>query len=151
MEIARQLSIFLNNEPGTLAEVCDELAKHEINIFALSISDTCDHSVIRMVVSDPKKASYLLEDRGVLVVENNVLVLENANKPGTMGGIARRLGKAGINIEYAYLATSPTAESGMAVIRVSDTKKAAKLLTKREEKAARKSAKKAKSKRAAAA
>ena len=143
MEIARQLSIFLNNKPGTLAEVCDELAKQQINIFALSISDTCDHSVIRMVVSDPKKASYLLEDRGVLVVENNVLVLENANKPGAMGGIARKLGKAKINIEYAYLATSPTAESGMAVIRVSDTKKAAKILAKREKKAAKKSAKKA--------
>ena len=145
MEIARQLSIFLNNKPGTLAEVGDELAKHKINIFALSISDTVDHSVIRMVVSDPQKATYLLEDRGVLVVENNVLVMENTNTPGTMAGIARALAKAKINIEYAYLATSPTAKTGMAVVRVSDTKKALKLLGKKEKKAEKKAAKSAKS------
>jgi hypothetical protein len=130
MEIARQLSIFLNNEPGTLADVCDELAKENINIFALSISDTTDHSLIRMVVSDPKRAVFLFEERGVLVVENNVVVMENANKPGTLGGIARALAKAKINIEYAYLATSPKARTGMAVLRVSHTKKALRVLTK---------------------
>ena len=67
------------------------------------------------------------------------------------GGIARKLGKAKINIEYAYLATSPTAKTGMAVIRVSDTKKAAKLLAKREKKAAKKSAKQPKAEPAPAA
>ncbi len=131
MEIARQLSIFLNNKPGTLADVCEELAKQKINIYALSISDTTDHSVVRMVVSDPQRASYLLEERGVLVVENNVLLIENDNKPGTLADIARDLAKAKINIEYAYLATSPRAKIGLAVIRVSDTKKAIKVLEKR--------------------
>src|SRR3954463_9321137 len=106
MEIARQLSIFLANKPGTLAKVCEELAKQKINIYALSISDTTDHSVIRMVVSDPQAALHLLGERGVLVVENNVLLLENANRPGTLAGIAHALAKAKINIEYAYLATS---------------------------------------------
>ena len=130
MEIARQLSIFLNNEPGTLAEVCDELAREKINIYALSISDTSDHSLIRLIVSDPKRAVFLFEERGVLVMENNVLVMENANKPGTLGGIAHALAKAKINIEYAYLATSPKAKSGMAVLRVSETKKALRVLEK---------------------
>ncbi len=132
MEIAHQLSIFLNNKPGTLAEVCDELAKEKINIFALSIADTSDYSLIRMVVSDPQRAIFLLEERGVLVVENKVLVLENANKPGTMARIAHALGDAKINIEYAYLATSPKAKSGMAVLRVSDTKRAQRVLAKLE-------------------
>lgn len=128
METARQLSIFLDNKPGTLAEVCNELANQKINIYALSISDTTDHSVVRLVVSDPQKASFLFEERGVLVVENNVLLMENANKPGTLANIAQKLGKAKINIEYAYLATSPSSKKGLAVLRVSDTKKALKVL-----------------------
>ena len=129
METAQQLSIFLANEPGTLADMCDELAKHSINIWALTISDTSDHSVVRMVVSDTEAALHLLGERGTLVVENKVLLLENANKPGTMGKVARQLAKAKINIEYAYLATSPKAKSGLAVLRVSDTKKAKKVLS----------------------
>lgn len=128
MEIARQLSIFLANKPGTLAKVCEELARQKINIYALSISDTSDHSVIRMVVSDTQKALHLLGERGVLVVENKVLMLENANTPGTMGGIAHLLAKAKINIEYAYLASSPNHDTGLAIVRVSDTKRAMKLL-----------------------
>ena len=128
METARQLSIFLANKPGTLAEVCDELANAKINIFALSISDTTDHSVVRLVVSDPQKASHLLGERGVLVVDNDVLLIENATKPGTLATIAQRLAKAKINIEYAYLATSPSSKKGLAVIRVSETKKALKVL-----------------------
>lgn len=63
-----------------------------------------------------------------MVVENNVLIMENSNKPGSLAAIARRLGKAKINIEYAYLANSPGSKKGLAVLRVSDTKKALKLL-----------------------
>lgn len=128
METARQLSIFLDNKPGTLADVCKELANAKINIFALSISDTTDYSVVRMVVSEPQKALHLLGERGVLVVDNDVLLIENANKPGTLAEIAQRLAKAKINIEYAYLATSPSSKRGLAVIRVSETKKALKAL-----------------------
>lgn len=129
MEIAIQLSVFLVNEPGTLAEVCESLAEHKINIFGLTISDTTDHAVVRMVVSDPTKAKFLLEERGVLVVENKVLVMENPNKPGALGSVAHKLAKGKINIQYAYLATSPKSSKGLAVLRVSDTKKALKLLT----------------------
>jgi hypothetical protein len=82
-----------------------------------------------MVVSDPLKASLLLGERGVLVIENKVLLIENANRPGTLAGIAHTLAKGKINIEYAYLATSPNSKSGLAVFRVSDTKKAVKLLS----------------------
>jgi hypothetical protein len=106
------------------------LTEAKINIFALTVSDTTDHSVVRMVVSDPKRALFLLGEGGVLVIENSVLLLENANKPGAFGEVARRLAKAKINIEYAYLATSPSSKKGLAVLRVSDTKKAAKALEK---------------------
>ena len=131
IEITNQLSVFLNNKPGTLAKVCDELAKADINIFALTISDTADHSVVRMVVSDWKKALLIFEERAVLAIENKVLMIENSNKPGSLGGIAARLGKAKINIEYAYLATSPGSKTGLLILRVDDTKKAFKVLKKK--------------------
>ena len=131
MEIVKQLSVFLANKPGTLADVCDELAKAGINIFALTISDTADHSVVRMVVSNPHKALAIFEERGVLTVESKVLVIENNNKPGSLAKIATRLAKAKINIEYAYLATSPGSKKGMLVLRVDDTKGALKVLKKK--------------------
>lgn len=130
MEITKQLSVFLANKPGTLADVCDELAKAGINIFALTISDTADHSVVRMVVSDPEKALSIFEERGVLTVVSKVLAVENDNKPGALARIATRLAKAKINIEYAYLATSPGAKIGLLIMRVDDTKKALKVLKK---------------------
>ena len=130
MEIATQLSVFIENRPGTLAAICDELAKHGLNIYALTISDTVDHAVVRMVVSEPRKALTLFEERGVLTIENKVLVLENSNKPGSLSKIAAKLAKAKINIEYAYLATRPGEKKGLLVLRTDDTKKTAKLLRK---------------------
>ncbi len=129
MEITTQLSVFLSNKAGTLAAVCDELAAAKINIFALTISDTIDHAVVRMVVSDPLKALHLFGDHGVLAVETKVLMLENNNKPGSLATIAEKLAKAKINIEYAYLATSPVAKTGLLILRVKKPKKALKILS----------------------
>jgi hypothetical protein len=110
--------------------VCDELAKAKINIYALTISDTVDHSVVRMVVSDTNRALMILGERGVLVVENDVLMIENSNKPGSLARIAHRLSEAKINIEYAYLATSPNSVKGLLILRPSNTKKALEVLSK---------------------
>ena len=131
MEIAKQLSVFLDNKPGTLAKVCEALADAKINIYALTISDTIDHAVVRMVVSDPIRALHIFGDRGVLVVENDVLMLENGNKPGALANIAQKLAKARINIEYAYLATSPGAKLGLLILRVKNPAKAFELLSAR--------------------
>lgn len=131
MEIINQISVFLANKPGTLAAVCEELEKAKINILALTITDSVDHSVIRMVLSDPMRGLSIFEERGVLAVENKVLMIENDNKPGSLGRIAARLAKAKINIEYAYLATSPKAKQGLLILRTDDTKKALKVLQKK--------------------
>jgi hypothetical protein len=128
METATQLAVFLSNRPGALARVCEALAEAEINIHALSISDTVDHSVVRMVVSDPTKALMLLGERGVLALENEVLVMETANEPGVLAKIADRLAKAKINIEYAYMATSAKAPKGLIVLRPSDVERARQAL-----------------------
>ena len=129
MEIKTQLALFLANKPGTLAAVCDALAEEEINIFGLTISDTVDHAVVRMVVSDYKKALSIFEERGTLVIENEVLMLEHDNKPGTLSKIAKKLAAEKVNIEYAYLATAPSAEKGVLIFRPDNLKKAFEILS----------------------
>src|SRR6058998_1578121 len=100
IETATQLAVFLSNRPGALARVCDALAKAGINIHALATSDTVDHSVIRMVVSDPTKALMLLGESGVLALENDVLMIESGNEPGALAHITDQLAKNKVNIEY---------------------------------------------------
>ena len=109
MKIVEQLALFLENRPGTLASVCDALAEARVNIYGLTVSDTVDHAVVRMVVSDTHKAMAVFEAHGTLVVENEVLMIENDNKPGSLSRIAKTLAAHRINIEYAYLASMPTA------------------------------------------
>jgi hypothetical protein len=129
METVTQLAVFLANKPGTLAAVCDALASEKINIFALTVSDTIDHAVVRMIVSDPKRALSIFEQHGTLVVENDVLLLEQDNKPGTLSEIAKKLADKNVNIEYAYLATAKTSRKGLLVLRPNDLKKAIEILS----------------------
>ncbi len=128
IEQATQLAIFLSNRPGALARVCEEFARAEINIHALTISDTVDHSVVRLVVSDPMKALMILGEGGMIALESEVLMIESDNEPGTLANISDRLAKAEVNIEYAYLATSSKAETGLMVLRVTDPEKAQRVL-----------------------
>jgi hypothetical protein len=128
VHITTQLSLFLENRPGTFARVCDALRKAKINIFAFTTSDTVDHSVVRMVVSDTRKALLLFEEHGTLVVENEVLMIEGENKPGSLAQIAQKLADAKINIEYAYCATTPDQKTGLLILRASNCKKALKVL-----------------------
>jgi hypothetical protein len=128
IESATQLAVFLANRPGALARVCEALAKAEINIHALATSDTVDHSVVRMVVSDPTKALMLLGEAGVLALESDVLMIETDNKPGVLAKIAERLAESKVNIEYAYLAGSPKAAKGLIILRPSDVEKAQNVL-----------------------
>jgi hypothetical protein len=125
---ATQLAVFLANRPGALTRVCAALAQEAINIHALTTSDTVDHSVVRMVVSDPTKALMLLGEAGVLALEGDVLMIEGENKPGVLEKIAARLAEARVNIEYLYLTSSAEAQRGLLVLRPSDLDKAQRVL-----------------------
>ncbi len=129
MRIVEQLAVFIANKPGTLVEVCEALAADRVNIYGLTISDTVDHAVVRMVVSDTRKALAIFESRGTLVVETEVIMIENDNKPGSLSRIAKALASHKINIEYAYLASMPTAKKGLLILRVQDPRKVLKLLS----------------------
>jgi hypothetical protein len=128
MQITKQLAIFLDNRPGTLARVCETLAADKINIYAISTSDTVDHTVIRMVVSDYRKALAIFEEHGTLVVEDDVVMVEGDNRTGALAKIAHKLSAAKVNIEYAYCATPPDAKKGLLILRVNNAKKALKAL-----------------------
>jgi len=128
MQITKQLAIFLDNRPGMLARVAEALAEASINVYAITTSDTVDHTVIRMVVSDYRRAMHVFEEHGTLVVEDDVLMVEGSNKPGEIARIAHELAEAKINIEYCYSATPPNAKQGLLIMRVSNPAKALKVL-----------------------
>jgi hypothetical protein len=128
MQITKQLAVFLDNRPGMLARLADALAQAKVNIFAITTSDTVDHSVIRLVVSDYRRAIHVFEEHGTLVVEDDVLMVDASNKPGELARIGHRLAAAKINIEYCYSATSPDARKGLLILRVSNPVKALKVL-----------------------
>jgi hypothetical protein len=129
METATQLAVFLENRPGALARVCEALAKAGVNIHALTVSDTVDHAVVRMIVSDATKALMLFGERGVLAFENEVLIIEAPNEMGVLGKITDALSRAEVNIEYAYFATIGTSPKGIIILRPSDIGKARQALT----------------------
>src|SRR5437660_9674388 len=124
VETATQLAVFLAKRPGSLARVSETLANAGINIYALATSDTVDHTVVRMVVSNPTQALMLLGEAGVLALETDVLTIETANEPGVLAKIAERLAEAEVNIEYAYLAGDRGSGKGLIVLRPSDVEKA---------------------------
>jgi hypothetical protein len=128
MHLTKQLAIFLDNRPGTLARLADALAEAKINIYAITTSDTVDHSVIRLVTSDYRKALHVFEEHGALAVEDDVILIDGSNKPGELARIAHKLADAKINIEYCYSATPPDAKKGLLIMRVSNPARALKVL-----------------------
>ena len=124
MRVETQLSLFLENRAGVLAEVAADLARHGISIRALTVANLADHAVVRLIVSEPQKAVHLLGDRGVLVTTSPVLAIDMPDEAGALASMARRLGRAGVNIEYAY-GSAPAGGARAAVyLHASDLRKA---------------------------
>ncbi|MCP4265199.1 MAG: amino acid-binding protein [Candidatus Brocadiaceae bacterium] len=128
MPIVKQLTILLQNNPGALSNVCSDLASKDINILAMSVLDTIDSGLIRMVVDDHENAVKALGDAGLNVIETDVLSLEMTHKPGTLAEITRQLSKAKINIEYAYVSVPPGDGTSIGIFWVSNLKKATEIL-----------------------
>jgi len=127
VEVVEQLSVFLENKPGVLADVCKALAEGGVNLRAISVSDTVDHAVVRLVTTEPGIARSILERGGALVVETNVLVLTLANEPGALAEVAGKLSEAKVNIEYSY-GSAGGEDAGILVLRVRDIEKAKQAL-----------------------
>ncbi len=128
MPIQKQLSIFLANRPGMLAHICSILAEADINIMALSIHDTVDNAVVRLVLDNPTKALLLLEQEEIYIMEQDVVILPVDNQPGILAKIAQKLGHADINIQYAYCTAATNQISGCIVLRTDQPEAAVECL-----------------------
>lgn len=125
----KQISAFVENKSGKLAEITGYLNDAEINIRAFAISDTADFGILRMIVSDPERAEEILQDNQVSVSITEVLVVSIPDVRGSFAQCVKVLAQAGENIEYAYAFLTPEAGCATVIIRVDDPKVAAKALS----------------------
>jgi len=128
MPIAKELTIRLEDTPGTLAQCCRPLAESDVNILAFQAFEREGQSVIRMVVDDPVTAKKLLDADRIYYTETEVAQVVLPHRSGELFRATSRLGKAGININYAYCGTEPGTNMSLVVFGVSDVAKAASLL-----------------------
>ena len=124
-----QLSAFLANEPGTLYSAVSAISDAGINMRALSVADTRDFGILRIIVSDPDKARRILED-STTVAETPVIAVRMADQAGALKAILSILEQAGINIEYVYAFTTAGKDSAYVVLRVNDIEGAEEILRK---------------------
>jgi len=124
----RQISVFLENKIGRLAEITQILGNKEINIRALAIADTTEFGILRMIVDRPQKAYQALEERGFTVSQTEVVVVEVEDKPGGLAQVMAILGKEGINVEYLYAFVAPKGRGALVVLKIEEKKATVDLL-----------------------
>jgi hypothetical protein len=120
----KQLSLFLENKPGALSTPVKLLADARINILTLSMAETQQYGILRLIVREWEPAKELLEKNGLLVKMTDVLAIEVADRPGGLAEILAALEKAGINVEYMYAFTLRRESKGLLVFRFDDPDKA---------------------------
>lgn len=98
-----QLSVFVENKPGHLADTLGALAAGDVNVLSFTIADTADYGILRLVVDDTKRAKELLSEGGYAVVEHPVVCALLPNRPGVLGAVSRLVSDYGLDIEYIYL------------------------------------------------
>lgn len=119
----QQLSIFLENKSGRLAEIANILSQGCVNIRAVSLADTTDFGIVRLIVDDVDKAVELLKQEGITAVKTDVVVVEAMDKPGGLAKILNVLKNTNVNIEYLYSITAHH-EKAFIVFRFDDSSKA---------------------------
>jgi len=124
MRIIRQLTIFLENQPGMMAKICTIMKKSDINILAFTIFGTVDHGVLRMIVNNPVPALHALGRVGILVIDSDVIEIAAENRPGILEEITSALSKARVNVDYGYGSTNEKDGEHRFYLQVSDSKKA---------------------------
>jgi len=126
-----QISVFLENEAGRLANVAKILGGAEVNIRALSIADTADFGILRLIVDDPERAAAVLRGAGLTVSLTDVIAVEMPDRPGGLAQVLDALADARVNIEYMYAFVTQSAEGAVVVFRVDQLDEAIGALTAR--------------------
>lgn len=124
----KQISVFLENRAGRLWELCDILGKNDINMRALSIGESSDFGIVRMIVNDPDAAKQVLTDAGFTATETDVVAVVIPDVPGGLAKVLGVLKDAGRNVEYAYAFVARSEDKAIVSLRVEDVAGAQKAL-----------------------
>ena len=122
--MAKQISVFLENKSGRLAHVTRVLGDAGINIRALSIADTSDFGILRLIVNDPVKAYKILKEAGFTVSETEVIAVRMPDAPGGLAAVLDQMSEENLNIEYLYAFLGMTGDDALVIFKVEDIKKA---------------------------
>ena len=125
----KQLTVFVQNKKGTVVSVTDILSKNNINLRALSIAETQDFGILRLIVNDEKAAEAVLAENGYLIKVIDVVGVKIGDAPGKLTAALDVLDKADINVEYLYAFMARTEKHAYVVLRVEDNAVAEKVLT----------------------
>ena len=126
--LIKQLSVFVENKKGRLSEILGVLSDNNIDISALSIADTTEFGILRMIVSDPETAKQKLRESGVIVKTSNVIGMIVDDKPGALAKDIQLLSENGVTVEYTYAFLSRSHDNALVVLRADDNDKAEKIL-----------------------
>ena len=128
--LVKQISVFLENKSGRLAEVTRTLSENKIDIRALYIADTTEYGILRMIVDKPDEALKILSSAGFTVSSTNVIAITIADVPGTLDNALEVLSANKISVEYLYAFVGRASSDAIVVIRVEDPAQAVEVLTK---------------------
>ena len=123
-----QFSVFLVNKPGVLAQVTGALAKAKLNVVAMTLVDSQEHGVLRLVFEDRAAARAVLAKLNLPMTETEVLLLDLSNRPGALADVATLLGEEHVNINYAYCTSGAPGGRTTGIFKVADSKKAMHVL-----------------------
>ena len=126
----KQLSIFMENRAGRMAEIARQLGEARINIRALSLADTSDFGILRLIVNDVDKAMKILRDSGHTVSLTEVVAVEVPDSPGGLASVLEPLRESGVNVEYMYAFVEKATDKAVVIFRFEDVDAAIKALSK---------------------
>jgi hypothetical protein len=129
METAKQVTAFLENKPGRLANICSALAREKVNITALTVMDSKEHSVLRLVTDDMNRTKAALTSLGTPFQETDVLLVQLDNRPGALAKVCEKLAEEHVNIDYAYCSAGTRHGRTVGIFKVSNLIKASHALT----------------------
>ena len=128
MYVTTQFSVFMVNKPGILSHILNEFAAAKINIIAMTVMDSVEHGVLRVVFDNPQKAEEILTRSNMPFSKTDVLCVNLDNHAGALAGVAERLAANHVNISYAYCTAGAKGGRTTGVLKVADVKKAMKVL-----------------------
>lgn len=126
--LVKQLSVFVENKPGRLAPIIEAFGKNNIDISALSLADTSEYGVLRVIVNEPDKAAQVLKEMGIIVKVTEVLTVSIDDTPGGLSKILEIFLKNEVNVDYMYAFKGSVTDKALMVVKVSDPNLAEKAL-----------------------